>query len=390
MFWKKKKDIKTPEWDIFKIGWDEEVEESILDIDKEIELPEVKEDTLELEEILSESDIIEEPIEENEDIKGTENLDEDNKGKGNKKGFFSKMFWKKKKDIKAPEDTNIDIKKENKWDSNIFDDFDINSELQEEVNYIKKEINKDLYDYLTSIGIFVKYTNLVIILIWIILFSYISVQSDETLNNSSLLDPICSIILGDKIKNNIGLCSSLWYIEKQKKDELLKLNKATFKEEIWRLAQVYKKENFINSKEVIFLLEKWDSRLRPLKILSLFDDLKNKFEPLLKSKILCFDLSITDKSILTASCYAYSTWWEEAWILWFNWDVNAEKRVAWTSISLASSFLNFLEKQDSELSILEKQKIFSIESIVDTSSVYTKRTPFSIKMKYSPKSNLSF
>jgi len=386
MFWKKKKDIKTTEWDTFKIGWDEEIE-PISEIDKEVEPLEIKEDILESEEVLTDVDIIEEPIErpieKNEDTKVVDNSEENSKD--NKKGFFSKIFWKKKKDIKTTENSKTESKKENELDSTIFDDFDINSELWEDINYIKKEINKDSYDYLISIGGFLKYINLTIILIWIIAFSYISIQNNKTLNNSSLLDPICSIILGDKIENTKGLCSSLWYIEKQKKDELLKLNKSTFKEEIWRLAQIYKKENFLNSKEVIFLLEKWDSRLRPLKILSLFDDLKNKFEPLLKSKILCFDLSITDKSILSASCYAYSTWWEEAWILWFNWDVNLEKKVAWTSISLASSFLNFLEKQDSELSLLEKQKIFSIESIVDTSSAYTKRTPFSIKMKYSPK-----
>jgi len=373
MFWKKK-DKKSSDINIeepFKIWW--KSWEDIEGIGSEISELEDKRtsDTVEdIEDIIDEKDIVDSPKEE-------------------KKWVFSDMFWKKK-------DKKISNEDENKKTSNIFDDFDIDDELWKEVKNIQDKKDKDWYYYLNVIGNIIKYINLLFIILISLLYTYIYIQNiDTTTNNfkeSQILDPICWVILGSKITHD-NLCSSISYIKKQTDDKLKEEKKRLFIKEINMLPDFYKKDNFLNSKKTIFLLEKWANRLRPLDIISEFDDLKNKYEPLLKSRISCNNISISSDNILTASCFAYSSWWEWWWIVWFKWDPenidyqksNSNDFVKWTSISIASSFINFLDRQDWKLYLLDKQRLFTIENYVNSDSIYTKRTPFIIKMKYSPK-----
>ena len=98
--------------------------------------------------------------------------------------------------------------------------------------------------------------------------------------------------------------------------------------------------NFTNSKPVTFLLNKTDSRLKPLDILSDFDAIKNKFEPIDKSKIQCFDMVIKDDMTLSARCEAYSSDWDSDIST-----VNNQKNSG-TSISVASSFIDFMENTE--------------------------------------------
>jgi hypothetical protein len=74
---------------------------------------------------------------------------------------------------------------------------------------------------------------------------------------------------------------------------------------------LYSLENFIYSKEVSFLLDRSKNRVKPTEILAKFDDIKNKFDPQEKSKIQCYNITINKERLLTMSCEAYSSDWDE-------------------------------------------------------------------------------
>jgi hypothetical protein len=80
-------------------------------------------------------------------------------------------------------------------------------------------------------------------------------------------------------------------------------------------------------------------------------------------------------------CSAYSWNWDSK-ILWFSWKNIGQDSISWTSISRASSFINFLEKKDkSKFVLLNKQKVFEFVEIVDDEG-YTRKTDFKLKLKY--------
>jgi hypothetical protein len=121
--------------------------------------------------------------------------------------------------------------------------------------------------------------------------------------------------------------------------------------------------------------------MRPLDILEEFDKLKNEFEPINKSRIQCQWASINSNFVLELKCSAYSGNWDTN-ILWFSWDSIWQNKIEWTSISRAVSFINFLEqKEKSKFIILNKQKEFKFEEIVDN-NWYTRKTDFDLKLKF--------
>jgi hypothetical protein len=68
-------------------------------------------------------------------------------------------------------------------------------------------------------------------------------------------------------------------------------------------------KDFINSKEVVFLLDASENKKNPLDMLVRFDELKNSFLETDKLKIQCNDLEVTDNE-LKAKCFAYSSAWD--------------------------------------------------------------------------------
>lgn len=397
MFWKKKtnnENIENQSSDIFKVGSDDKALESyneeVINENKEESFSELSDQSVDVNEVVKDNNLdtmdINDTQENTDKIDETEDLwaldfdEEDDK----KEWFFSKLFWKKENKIMAEENKE----EEKSWDSNIFEDFDIDDELWKEVKDIQTNLQKDVYYNLLTFWNILKYLNVFLILIWWILFSYIFIQEDDWMENISLLDPICYIILWEDINNDSSFCSSISNVNKKTNEKLEVLKNNLFKDIVFILPKVYKSENFLNSKEVLFLIEKWEARLKPLEILSEFDDLKNDFESVDKSKIMCNNILISDDFILSASCDAYSSAWEWG-IVWIDGKTNWKETVSWTSISVAASFLNYLEKQSSKLSLLEKQKVFSLDEIAWDESGYTKKTSFNIKMKYKT-NNLSF
>jgi hypothetical protein len=94
---------------------------------------------------------------------------------------------------------------------------------------------------------------------------------------------------------------------------------------------------------------------------------------------------VNSENIFKARCEAFSAWYEDE-IKWF--DGTDDFFIKGTSISIANSFLNFIEKNSDAFILLDRQKIFSSQNIIWDSTGFTNKTIFYLKLKYSP-NNLS-
>jgi hypothetical protein len=76
------------------------------------------------------------------------------------------------------------------------------------------------------------------------------------------------------------------------------------------IGDIYLVDNFIYSEVVSFLVNLSQNNLEPTKILAEFDALKNKYEPIDKSKISCNTIVINKPGIFEARCEAFSSDWD--------------------------------------------------------------------------------
>ena len=268
--------------------------------------------------------------------------------------------------------------------SNIFEEFNDDSDLKKEVKGMVDSQEKDAFYYLSMFGTFVQNTFWVLLLVLVLLYGYIFIQENENIKDSNILDPFCVIFLWD-IKNTNTFCSSITSLNKEYEKQLEVSKESQVTDIISILEQLYKLEHFIKTKEITFLSDRTESKLQALKILEEFDTLKNAFEPIEKDKILCYDIEINSENIFKARCEAFSAWYEDE-INGF--DCTDDFFIKWTSISIANSFLNFIEKNSDELKVLDRQKIFSSQNIIWDSTWFTNKTTFYLKLKYSA-NNLS-
>jgi hypothetical protein len=262
--------------------------------------------------------------------------------------------------------------------SNIFNEFIDDSSLIEEVDKLKRERNKDLFFYISKIGHWLQVLFWFLFFLLIILFSYVYIQKNENLKNSSLLDPFCWIFLWD-IKKDWEYCSSIVSLKATYLSKLDLLQKEQTLDILKNIETLYRVENFTKSKEVIFLNDKSDNKLQVLSILEEFDNMKVDFN-IEKQKIECSSLFIDSaKKILTMNCESYSQWFEK-WLRGLDWTTN--NTLKWTSLSQANSFLNFIEKTSDTFEIIDRQKMFKEESVLWTKTGLTSKTPFTLKLKY--------
>ena len=280
----------------------------------------------------------------------------------------------------------VDINNENNKTAdskNIFDDFEDDAGLIDEVNSIKKKKNKDLFFYFEKLwgalqNIF--WSGFIIILLMSL---YIHIQNDTQLSNSNLLDPFCPIILWDINDPEYSYCSSVSYLENTYTSKLSKLKVEQTESILDILVDLYSFENFTKSKDVLFLLYKTENKLSVLWVLEKFDDLKNEFNNLDKEKIQCNNISIDwEESVLSMSCIAYSAWFERG-LRWF--DGTDDITLKWTSVSIANSFLNFIDKKSDIFNILNRQKIFNSSNALWDDTDFTNQTSFSLNLKYNLK-----
>lgn len=260
------------------------------------------------------------------------------------------------------------IFKELSWD---LDFGDIKQESE------KVEIVKDSIYYMKiwSKGMF--YLNIFLAIIVSLLFTYSYIEKSESMLNSSLLNPFCSILLGSDLNSKITWdCSSVYSLYNNYKSLNTNLKSTTAKTISDILPWLYAVENFSLSKDVKFLVEKTDDKLKPLDIMSDFDKLKNSFVAWDKWQIKCSNLEIDKDSNFSMSCSAYSSDWNNSIP-----SSDPGKKISGTSISLASSFINYIEKNSKNFEIIDKPKSFSSE-IYSGVWYYTKKTDFNLKLKY--------
>ena len=259
---------------------------------------------------------------------------------------------------------------------NIFSDFTNDTKLQADITVMEEKNKKTLLYYIQmATGIFKTTNALIFVCIW--LFSlYAKAQSSEMID-LSLLKPVCFIFEWSNFTDYAN-CTSITSRSLQVKSQIELIKAEQFEKISPLIADIYSVENFIFSKEITFLINKSKNRVKPLQILREFDLLKNKFEPLEKSKISCSQISLHEENILKLSCEAFSSDWDKQ-IVGFSWD-KSQNSVEGTSLSIATSFLNFLDENAKNFTLLNKQKVFSTSSV--NNGPYTKKTSFDVELKF--------
>lgn len=265
--------------------------------------------------------------------------------------------------------------------SNIFDDFDTQTELKSEVEQIEIQNEKDMYFYLSKGWKIFQQIFILVSFILVLVFFYIFIQNDENKKEIWYLNQICFLFTDDLQENQA--CSSILSLKTVKTKELDLLKSNLVSEMITILSALYQVENFNSSKEVSFLSYKSENKLLVTEIISKFNDLMLWFASVERDKLQCKNFSIDSKNkTISADCIAYtSSEFEEKTLMWRQWTKSDEK-MSWTSISLASSFLNYIEKQSTDFTLKDKQKTFSKELVSWDIIWFTYKTSIKLTLKY--------
>ncbi|MDQ7022319.1 MAG: hypothetical protein Q9M97_02105 [Candidatus Gracilibacteria bacterium] len=195
----------------------------------------------------------------------------------------------------------------------------------------------------------------------------------------SYLNPICEVFVEDS--GNYENCSSVSALITDYENNNNIIIKKYYNENIKLIEKIYRSIKFEDSKEVSFLINKAKNKLKILDILSEFDKIKNNYSPLNKTRISCENINIGSDFILDIECSAYSGEWDDE-ILGYSGNNKGKDIVKGSSISVASSFINFIEKlENPKFFILDKPKQFTFIEIVNNEG-YVKKTNFKLKLKY--------
>lgn len=284
---------------------------------------------------------------------------------------------------------NKDISGDVNFDSqNIFDELSWAQEVWDEVQKIEETENKDMFFYLKKFNTFSFFLNIILFLsIWVWSL-YVYVQSQEEKKAYPFLTPICSLFLWniDTEENNCYGINSI-FSDYEEKVEELKIQQA---EQIAPLlSEVYTIENFSLSPKIAFLLEKTETRLRPLEIIMAFDEMKNIFAPIDKKELRCYNMKISQGDILDVTCDAFSSDWDTSIVNLWEGDSISPVNGGGTSISKASSFIYFLENHSkSKFQVISKPDTLSKQEVQELP--YTQITTIHLELRYTNLSNLSF
>lgn len=270
-------------------------------------------------------------------------------------------------------------KQENIDSTNIFDEFSQDENLKSEVKDAQKQKEKWMYYYLGIISSFLKSINILLFLTFVLVGWYVYIQNNDQMKNISYLDPICGLLIEREALTDGESCASVLALTNEYNDLNSDMSNSYYKKIVNAIEDVYYVSNFVFSKDILFLLEKTQNRLSALNMLKEFDRLKNEFEPINKWKLLCSNIKISWEGTLSIDCEAFSSRWDRN-IVWLSWKNQKSDNVSWTSISLASSFINYLQINSRDFILIEKQKEFSFEEVVDYWG-YSRKTNFKLTMQ---------
>lgn len=261
--------------------------------------------------------------------------------------------------------------------TNIFEEFLDDANLHEEIDAIQEKKQKDLYYYLSIAGSVFKWGFLISLFLLVILWGYIWVQENPEMKDQSFLDPIC-FVFTNGLPSQETYCSSITALIAEYKEKKEKIKDEQLQLIIPLIEQSYRVNSFDSSKEVIFLLDKSENRIKALDILNDFDDLKNAYDSIEKEKIQCKALLLTNES-LSMKCSAFTAGYEKNIIGFDAWNT---QKIRWTSISLANSFINYIEKKSDIFEVTNRQKLFSSERVFWSNTNFTHKTEFNLELKY--------
>lgn len=282
-----------------------------------------------------------------------------------------------------------EIKEENIDDTKIDNIF---KELSWELDFWSEEVieekttKKDKIYYLKLVSNILFYVNIVMFIFAIVFYSYIKIQNNPLNYSKTYIDPFCFLFLWDlENKNTWDYCSSVSALKKDFENKTNTLKQEIVDKLVKISTDLYAIENFVNTVEVNFLLSNNNNKLKIIDILNDFDRMKNDFTSKDKKIISCQNMKINNDNIVDVNCSIYSTSWERIdnnwnWIIWVSWDRSS--MIEWTSISVAASFLNFIQKNSTyNFQLIQKPKTF-ISNIVIWEWPYVKKTDVSLKLKY--------
>lgn len=275
------------------------------------------------------------------------------------------------------QDTSTNINTEN-----IFDELSVESETHKDVEREQEREKKDKYFYIKKTNTVLIFFNIVCFLSIILFSFYYYIQTSEQKKEYAFLNIICPIFQWEWYIDNQENCRWIDSVLSEQKKNLNKLKEQQSKLVLDVISDVYSLDNFNLSKNIVFLLDRSENRLKPSEILTEFDAMKLEFSSSDKSDISCSNIHIYDEESFSIDCDIFSSDWDSK-IYVFESGSKLAKKWWGTSISRAASFVDFLENAEkSPFHIVEKPKQYTAQKI--QKPPYTQVTSISLKMKYIP------
>jgi len=259
--------------------------------------------------------------------------------------------------LSSNEELDVNIAEDDVSMSNIFDNFEVDEDIKETL-----EEKKDFLYYINYVWIVFRTFNLIFLMVIIFTWVYIFIQKSDSnkFESKDYLNPICDILSWtgntlnyDFLWNN---CSSITILNNKIDKEIIKNQKQILLKLVKYVKMKFQSLSIKNSPQVIFALDKTKNKQKIISIFDDFDILKNKFTWIEVSKIQCGKFTIKD-NLLELKCFSFSKWWDSN-IPWFNGLEVSRNNLNGSSITLASSFINFIEKSW-KFMVLDKQKTFN-------------------------------
>lgn len=249
--------------------------------------------------------------------------------------------------------------------------------------------------YLKNGSLILGLLNILLLFFFIGMWGYVKIQTNPNMYSKAFLDPVCFLLNVENVENTWENCSSVAALlqDYQTKKQTLSTDIAT--KILANVNDYYSIENFLYSKEVGFLLNTKNSKLKTLEIINEFDLMKNAFAPDNDKKIVqCMNLNISRENLLSVDCEVYSPQWfgasnNETALIWDTGDRNTSV-IEGTSTTVAYSFINYIEKNpSSKFTLVDEVTNFSTQKVLWIGD-FVYKTRFSLNLQYSPNPNLSF
>lgn len=262
--------------------------------------------------------------------------------------------------------------------SNIFEEFTSDDSLTSNLEDLEQEVKKDVYHYIRRLAGLFKFFNVILFIILVSFTAYYFVQTTEKVEKFSFLNPVCEHLLWTEVFGDLADCYTIVGVKNLYQSEIQQEQERQVTTLTGMIPDVYAVDNFLYSDTVLFLSDRSKNRFKALKILSEFDVLKNTFESVNKNRISCSNIQLTAPGWLSLSCDMFSTYRDDDIPGASRW---GQQTISGTSLSFASSFLNFLQENASEFQISSPQQEFSVEPVVDNRP-YIQKTRVDLDLIY--------